>query len=159
MTGKHGSIEQRFWEKVCCYPGECWEWLGGRHPAGYGRINVDGKNKAAHRVSWEINQGPIPIGLCVLHKCDNPGCVNPDHLWVDTQAANNKDMFAKGRNNSGHGGPPHKFTDVQVEQIKTIYSAGGTTQKELAKIYNVSRGTMLRVINNIGCYKKEEESE
>ena len=93
------TLEERFWEKVCKGP-ECWEWTGatsGRLP--YGHIYRNGREQRAHRVSWEINRGQIPLGLSVLHRCDNPGCVRPDHLFIGTQSDNLKDAVSKGRVN------------------------------------------------------------
>lgn len=95
---KTRPIEDRFFEKVCFYPGECWEWMGARDGGGYGMLKGLGK---AHRVSWEIHNGPIPDGdgyhgTVVRHKCDNPGCVNPDHLELGTQADNVDDMIERG---------------------------------------------------------------
>jgi hypothetical protein len=76
----------------------CWRWTGSRHPKGYGQINRgDGVPERAHRVSWMKFRGPIPAGLQVLHVCDNPGCVNPDHLFLGTDGDNMHDKAAKGR--------------------------------------------------------------
>lgn len=75
----------------------CWVWMGARDQAGYGAVKVDGRMRRAARVAWELAYGPIPAGLNILHSCDNPPCVRPDHLMIGTQRANIQDMLAKGR--------------------------------------------------------------
>lgn len=75
----------------------CWLWLARVSPNGYGSTNVDGRDTGAHRASYLAFNGPIPSGLHVLHRCDVPLCVNPDHLWLGTNADNVRDMVAKGR--------------------------------------------------------------
>jgi hypothetical protein len=93
------SLKQRFWDKVGVANAQgCWPWIGAKMYYGYGKIRNHYKTVGAHRVSYELNVGKIPDGYCVLHKCDNPECVNPDHLFLGTQADNLKDMFKKGRN-------------------------------------------------------------
>lgn len=76
----------------------CVEWIGARNADGYGLTRTEGKQRLAHRVSYERSNGVIPDGLCVLHRCDNPPCLNPDHLFVGTRGDNAKDCTAKGRN-------------------------------------------------------------
>lgn len=93
-----GTPEERLWRNVSIQTEGCWEWLACKNPGGYGIVRLsDGKNILAHRLSWLSLVGPIPDGLCVLHHCDNPPCVRPDHLFLGTLAENNKDMTAKGR--------------------------------------------------------------
>ena len=92
-------MEQRFWAQVRKGRG-CWTWVGNLAAKGYGKIRTAGRGSAwlyAHRASWQLHNGPIPNGLCVLHRCDNPPCVNPEHLWLGTWADNNRDMALKGR--------------------------------------------------------------
>ena len=91
-------INTRFWEKV--YKSACWNWTGSLNEKGYGLFRIGGrKGKAekAHRVSWEMFNGPIPENLHVLHLCDNRKCVNPEHLFLGTHQDNMKDMMTKGR--------------------------------------------------------------
>ncbi len=81
--------------------GECLEWTGTRNPHGYGRFSRRGRQELAHRVAYELAVGPIPDGLQVLHRCDNPPCVNPTHLWLGTPADNAHDRDTKGRRRTG----------------------------------------------------------
>jgi hypothetical protein len=93
------TIEERFWVHVVKSPG-CWRWTGPTNYRGYGQIRKGGaatRNLLAHRVSWALHRGPIPEGLCVLHRCDDPPCTNPDHLWLGTIEDNNRDSRLKGR--------------------------------------------------------------
>lgn len=96
--GTKDSIDMRFWRKVQKSDG-CWWWISVRNEDGYGQFRNDelGRMEGAHRFSWRLTHGDIPHGMCVLHHCDNPPCVNPDHLFLGTQQDNIADMHAKGR--------------------------------------------------------------
>lgn len=93
----------------------------------------------AHRVAWDLTYGPIPDGMLVLHRCDNPSCVRPDHLFLGTQTDNMLDRKAKGRGNhrrgSRHGRA--KLTEAQVLEIRSRYAAGDVTQTQLGDEYGV----------------------
>jgi len=92
-TARRIPLVDRFWSKVKPQKG-CWLWLGKKNALGYGILDP---NIRAHRIAWELMRGPIPNGLCVLHCCDNPGCMNPDHLFLGSQLDNIDDMVSKGR--------------------------------------------------------------
>jgi hypothetical protein len=103
----------RFWAKVDVRgPDECWEWQAHRDPRGYGTFRIgnareETKPRWAHRLAWELTNGPIPDGLCACHRCDNPPCCNPGHLFIGTRGDNNRDAAAKGRTLSGERHPSH----------------------------------------------------
>ena len=91
------TLAERAWVRVAKGDG-CWEWQGARSASGYGSMfSASGGHHVAHRVIWEDVNGPIPDGLWVLHRCDNPPCCRPDHLFLGTPADNTADMIAKGR--------------------------------------------------------------
>ncbi len=83
----------------------CHLWLASVNPAGYGRLRYDGEARLAHRLSWMVEYGPIPTGMCVCHKCDVPACINPNHLWLGTRYDNSTDMRRKGRSSDGRPRP------------------------------------------------------
>jgi len=94
------TIKKRFLEKVKKTK-SCWLWSGANRGNGYGAFKLNGKTLSAHRVSYELFIGVLPENMLVCHKCDNPSCVNPEHLFVGTPLDNNIDMWKKGRWVSG----------------------------------------------------------
>lgn len=113
-----------FFEKHVDKAGECWIWTGKRDDWGYGVSGT--KSQKAHRVAWELANGPIPEGLLVLHRCDNPPCVRIDHLFIGSNADNTADMIAKGRarHPSGEANPNSRLTRTDVDYIRTATEAG-----------------------------------
>ena len=129
---------------VACECG-CHIWTGYRDQDGYGRFWLDGKNRGAHRISYESNIGHVPDGLCVLHECDNPGCVNPDHLFLGTPADNVRDMASKGRHGAAHG-EQHYNAKLTVEDVRDIRKLRGKfTQGALAEMYGISQAHVSRI--------------
>lgn len=102
------ELADRFWAKVD-RSGECWTWTASAHSFGYGRFGIGRRVFTAHRVAWELVNGPVPGGLHVCHRCDNPPCVRPDHLFLGTAKENLRDMIAKGRG-GGQYQPGHRPT-------------------------------------------------
>ena len=88
---------ERFWSKVQKIDGGCWLWIAYRDSKGYGSFGLDGKVRKAHRVAYELTYGPLPEGAHVLHSCDNPSCVNPQHLRAGTHVDNMRDRVEHGR--------------------------------------------------------------
>lgn len=114
----------------------CWNWTASKNHKGYGMIRTDEGFRSAHRVSYEIHRGPIPEGMFVCHHCDNPGCVNPDHLFIGTPADNTADMDAKGRR-SRRPGEANSNSKLNETDIIAIRTAKGITQQKLAEQYGV----------------------
>ena len=132
------TLEERFWRFVD-KGAECWAWNGTRGNGGYGMFKGT-KTGLAHRMSYTLANGPIPIGLDVLHRCDNPPCVNPAHLFLGTNSDNQQDCIAKGR----HAPPPtQKLTADIVRGIRRSRASA----KDLAAIHGVTRSTIYDIRN------------
>jgi len=145
---------ERFWAKVE-KTGEngCWEWTAGLSE-GYGDYWFNGTAVRAHRLSYVLHH-PLTIDLwehreiLVCHRCDNPKCVNPSHLFLGSYADNNRDKEAKGRGNppKGEKHGHSKLTEDDVREIRTRYANGGVLQRQLALEYGVWQRTIGRIIN------------
>jgi hypothetical protein len=120
----------------------CWEWQASKARFGYGLITISGKPQFAHRVSWLLRHGAWPT-LHILHRCDNPACVRPSHLFEGSQGDNVRDMLAKGRGAYGTStGEAHgmaKLTREEVDAIRLEFAKGMVTQVSLARKYNVTK--------------------
>lgn len=154
IPGHNGrrSASDRFWERVDRRgPDECWEWTGSRNPQGYGLFSVNSKPIAAHRFSYQHHYGPIPNEVKVLHRCDNPPCCNPKHLFDGSLGDNNRDRHAKGRDGSydyyrGESHVAAKLSQTDVLEIRQLRREG-TTQVELARRFNTSRRNIRSILD------------
>ena len=142
-----GTILERFESKFAKSDG-CWRWIAYKNNDGYGKFMIDGRSQSAHRVAYQLYVGGIPPGMCVCHRCDNPCCVNPAHLFLGTISDNMRDCDNKGRRigkGGGVSGEKHwnaKLTEAQIikEAWLLIYAA------------NVIRDTIIKeegVVNGI----------
>lgn len=149
FRGEREPLYDRFWAKVQKTDG-CWIWTGAVDSSGYGWIGVVGrKTRAAHRLSYEWHNGEILPGKCVCHRCDNPGCVNPDHLWLGTHADNIRDRDRKGRCNGGSKpGEDAAHALLKDDDVITIRKlcAAGHQQKDVAERFGVHKATVNDVV-------------
>ncbi len=161
MGNVKGLLTQRphdFWAKTRDEDG-CKVWTGARYRDGYGQVHLQSKPHKcakAHRVAWQLANGPIPDGLHVLHRCDNPPCINPEHLFLGTQQDNNRDRDAKGRVASGSRSGarrhpaafrrPRKLTDGDVVAMRQRY-AEGERLADLSRAYGVAISHVFNVVN------------
>lgn len=147
-----GSPKQRFWKYIDKKQNNlCWNWLGCYDKDGYGKIQINEKHIRAHRFSWELHFGKIPKDKpCVLHECNNPSCVNPNHLYLGTNEDNMRYMIECNRqaNQQGENNGYSKLTESQVKQIRLLYNQKKLTQAQIAKIFNVCRGTISDIHRN-----------
>lgn len=151
-VNKDGSIPMH-----CPELGKCWEWTAGKNGKGYGTYQLYKRSIGTHRLSWQLINGEIPDGLNVLHKCDNPPCCNPAHLFLGTHKANANDRERKGRGNQPKLEKHNKakLTVAIVREIRQRYAAGGITMKRLAIEYNVHETNIGFIIKHI-TWKLEE---
>lgn len=142
MAKRHLTLEQRFWAKVD-KSGDCWIWTGCRSQLGYGQIS----GYRAHRVSWQLAHGmdSIPAGMFVCHKCDNPPCVNPAHLFLGTARDNNADRARKGRGVYLRGPAHHQAVkNLDADKVRAILS-DPRPRRAVARVFGISPGTVSRI--------------
>lgn len=133
-----------FWKKVTVTDG-CWLWTGSTNGSGYGEIRSKeiGGKRYAHRFSWELEFGPIPKGGEVCHSCDQPSCVNPEHLFLGSHHDNMLDAKAKNRMPAGERNGQAKLT---IDQVREIRSTTGLTAESIARKFNVSRSLISLIL-------------
>jgi len=148
----------RFWSKVRIRGlDECWPWSACKAGMGYGYFRLNGMSFTGQRVAWTIANGPVPAGLCALHRCDNPSCQNPAHLFLGTRADNLHDMWSKGRGvllpnifpelrSRGEQCRTAKLTPEKIRDIRRRYASGGVTQAVLGKQYGVDQADISRIV-------------
>lgn len=133
-------------------PEECWNWTDSLR-RGYGKMKVGYTNYRAHRIAYSVYKGEIPEGMYVCHSCDNPSCVNPNHLWLGTHDDNMKDKAKKGRC-PGWGGevlrgsknPRAKLKEEDIPVIKEMHHKEGISQSAIARLYGVASPTISSII-------------
>lgn len=160
MTQLSEKAADRFWAKVQKTDG-CWSWTGAQFRRGYGAFQLGGSTRKAHRIAYELEHGPIPAGLYVCHRCDNPSCVRPDHLFLGTAADNNTDRSQKGRTkpgrntggyklvpgaNAGERNPRAKMTWQSVSDLRHRYASGHELLKDLAREYGIAFSTADKIV-------------
>ncbi len=145
--------EERLWRRVRrSEPTVCWEWSGCVTPKGYGVMWHPNRTlRLVHRLSWTLAFGPIPNGLSVCHHCDNPRCVNPEHLFLGTIRENNEDMRAKGRGSIpvpliGSQNPHSKMTEAQVVEARSL-RASGLTCRAIGEKLGIKRRTISAAVS------------
>jgi hypothetical protein len=141
---KKNPVEKRFWSKINKdTESGCYEWKGNLDKNEYGRFKVNYKDVRAHRFSYELHHGEIPEGMLVLHSCDNPKCVNPNHLSIGTHKENMLDRNNKNRQYKPKGSLHHnsKLTEEKVLIIKSKLISG-EKEVDIAKEFNVSKRTI-----------------
>lgn len=152
--GLSPTLQQVFWRKIDKSSGElgCWPWQGARTGNDYGYIRLNGIRFAAHRLAYALTNGAIPKDLFVCHRCDNPRCCNPAHLFLGSASDNTRDSVAKGRWHmpakkrvgSKHGRA--KIDERQAIEIRRAYTTGSVSQEQLASRYHISERSIYGII-------------
>jgi len=141
--------EQRFEAKVD-RSGDCHVWTGSKTPDGYGNFHLDGKLEKAHRYAYRLAHGKFEEVWFVCHTCDNPSCVNPDHLFLGTQTHNMRDMISKGRQNStaGSRNGRAKLDENAIRKVRQFHKSGEMTTRELAREFGTGQTTIAEIVAN-----------
>jgi hypothetical protein len=142
-------FDDLFWSKVDRRgPEDCWPWTAGRGSLGYGLFSLKPRHmrrQRAHRVAYELTHGPIPDGLHVCHRCDNPPCVNPAHLFLGTGADNVSDMVSKDRHQHGATNGQAKLTEDSVRTMRALWSEG-VTYAALAERFSIAEKSVWAIV-------------
>jgi hypothetical protein len=146
------TVEEYFFSKVkITKTNSCIFWPARKLESGYGMISAKGKKRLSHRLSYEIHFGKIPKGMVICHRCDQPSCVNPRHLFIGTHKDNVYDCINKKRNvtppiHTGKNNHHTKLTETKVIEIRKSYASGKINSYELAKKYNVTRQNIMSIV-------------
>lgn len=139
------DIVERLLSRIKVNSEGCFEWQGPRHRQGYGLVFANGKKSFAHRDSFQAFRREIPSGMCVCHRCDNPCCINPAHLFLGTHADNMKDMARKKRSTAGEKSHSAKVSASDVLEMTRLYKSG-VDQGKLAQRYGIARCTVSEIV-------------
>lgn len=141
-------LKERLLKNILINENGCWVWQKSKHRQGYGNVAFKRKCRLAHRVSWEIFKGNLDKDILVCHKCDNPPCINPDHLFLGTDRDNSLDAFAKGRIQR-YKGSDHYYSKLNDENVIAIRNMRkkGKTQEYLSKVFSVNISTIKDVLS------------
>lgn len=127
--------------------GPCWIWKGYAEASGHGRLTIGREQReGAHRLAYELLVGTIPAGLFVCHKCDNPGCVNPTHLFLGSAIDNMTDRDAKGRHCFGSRSPNTHLTESDVAELRALYATGTHSQTALAARFGLGQSAVSSIV-------------
>lgn len=148
MKGRPKNSPEEFGRKLdkCGGPEACWIWTGLKNKRGYGATSFDSVWISAHRLAFYFEHGEIPKGMCVCHKCDNPACCNPKHLFLGTRVENVSDMVSKERQARGMKHHSAKITEQQVLEMRRLYLETKVPVRIIAERFRVKRQTASRAI-------------
>lgn len=140
------AIKRRLLARIKKTDAGCWEWTGAKCYAGYGKMYANRKARDTHRIAYEVFCGPIPDGMYVCHRCDNPPCVNPEHLFLGTPKANQQDMRDKGRavHLKGEAKSSAGLTDADVLRLRKMFG-GGVKRSEIATTFGLDETTVTHI--------------
>jgi hypothetical protein len=141
------NLIQEYAHRISKTPSGCWQWTGYRSQAGYGVIHRRGRSFLTHRLAYEAAHGAIPQDAQVLHKCDNPRCVRPDHLEVGSVRKNIRDAVRRGLIKVGEQSPSSKLSAQEVSEIRMTYATGGVSLRALAAKFGVNHKTIHKIIS------------
>lgn len=147
--GEDLKAQKRFWSHVEKKDkNQCWPWMSALSQKGYGVFNYRQKTMKSHRISYFLSFGTLIDGLLVCHRCDNPPCCNPNHLFLGTAMENQRDSILKGRSRKAIGeyASSAKLKEDQVVEIRCLHSVGNTSFKKLSTIFGVARSTVEKIV-------------
>lgn len=148
MPKTYDLTASEFWLRVDKHKStECWLWTGSKTKDGYGQFGGRRRRIYAHRFSWELHNGPIPRGMNILHECDRTNCINPDHLFLGTQADNVKDMVMKNRQAVGEKLPQSILSEIDVNEIRRLHATGRFSLLLLAEIFRTVNTNIWHIVH------------